>query len=83
MQHALFDLLRAALVPELGADVAAGTAGNVHLVLIGVAALRAAPDELAALLDDVDLTVPAADLAVVGLLNKIFGYGFMNGFANF
>ena len=67
MQHALLDLLRAALVPELGADVAAGTAGDVHLVLIGVAALRAAPDELAAVLDDLDLAVPAADLTVVGL----------------
>ena len=60
MQHALLDLLRAALVPELGADVAAGTAGDVHLVLIGVAALRAAPDELTAVLDDLDLAVPAA-----------------------
>ena len=29
MQHALFDLLSTALVPELGADVAAGTAGYV------------------------------------------------------
>ena len=68
MQHALLDLLRAALVPELGADVAAGTAGDVELRLVGVAALRALPDELAALvLDDLDLAVEAAHLAVVAL----------------
>ena len=71
MQHSVLDLSGSALVPELGADVAAGAAGDVHLVLIGVAALRAAPDELAALLDDVDLTVPAADLAVVALCVKL------------
>ena len=29
MQHAVLDLGGAALVPELGADVAAGAAGNV------------------------------------------------------
>ena len=31
VQHAVLDLLGAALVPELGADVAAGTAGYVSL----------------------------------------------------
>ena len=67
MQHAVLDLLRAALIPELGADVAAGAAGDVHLVLIGVAALGAFPDELAVFLNDLDLAVPAADLAVVAL----------------
>ena len=39
MQHAVADLLGAALVPVLGADVAAGAAGDVHLGLVGVAAL--------------------------------------------
>ena len=67
VEDSVLDFLCTALVPELGADVAAGTAGDIHLVLIGVAALRAAPDELAALLNDVDLAVPAADLAVVRL----------------
>ena len=28
MQHAVLDLLRAALIPELGADIATGAAGN-------------------------------------------------------
>ena len=38
MQHPVLDLLGAALVPELGADVAAGPPGHIHLVLVGVAA---------------------------------------------
>ena len=46
MQHAVADFLRPALVPVLGADVAAGSARNVHLRLVGVAALRADPDQL-------------------------------------
>ena len=33
MQHAILDLLRAALVPELGADITAGAAGNVQLAV--------------------------------------------------
>jgi hypothetical protein len=43
MQHAVFNFLRAALIPELRADIAAGTAGNVQLCLIAVAAFRAFP----------------------------------------
>ena len=68
MQDALFDFLGAALVPVLGADVAARAARDVHRVLIGVAALGALPHELAVLvLDDLDLAVPTALLAVVAL----------------
>ena len=67
MQDPVTNLLGTALVPELGADVAAGPPGHIHLVLVGVAALGAAPDELAVLLHDLDLTVPAADLAIVAL----------------
>ena len=40
MQHAVLDRLRAALIPELGADIATGAAGNVQLVLVAVAALE-------------------------------------------
>ena len=36
MQHAVLDLLCAALIPELGADITAGAAGNVQLVLVAV-----------------------------------------------
>ncbi len=67
MQHPVPDLLGAALVPELRTDIAAGPTGHVHLVLVGVAALGALPDELAVFLYDLDLTVPAAHLAVVAL----------------
>ena len=67
MQHAILDLLRAALVPELGADITAGAAGNVQLVLVAIAALGALPHQLAVILHDLDLAVVAAALAVVGL----------------
>jgi len=50
MQHAVLDLLRAALIPELGADITAGAAGNVQLVLVAVAALGALPHQLAVVL---------------------------------
>ena len=35
VQNPILDLLGASLVPELGADVAAGSSGHVHLVLVG------------------------------------------------
>ena len=52
MQNPILDLLGSALIPVLGADVAAGTSGHVHLSLIGVAALWAGPDQLAIVLAD-------------------------------
>ena len=67
MQHAILDLLRASLVPELSADITAGAAGNVQLVLIAVAALGALPHQLAVILHDLDLAIVAAHLTVVGL----------------
>ena len=68
MQDPILDLLGTALVPILGADIAAGTAGNVHLALVGIAALGADPNELAVgVLLNGDLAVIAAGLAVVGL----------------
>ena len=67
MQHAVFDFGGAALVPELGADVTAGAAGNIQLVLVTVVALGALPNQLAVLLYNADLTVVAAHLAVVAL----------------
>ena len=67
MQHAVFDFGGAALVPELGADVTAGAAGNIQLVLVTVVALGALPNQLAVLLYNADLAVVAAHLAVVAL----------------
>ena len=71
MQHALFDFGGTALVPELGADVTAGAAGDVHGILVAVAAVRALPDELAVILDDLNLTVVAALLAIIALGVKL------------
>ena len=67
MQHSVLDLGSSALVPELGADVAAGAAGDVQFVLVAVVALGAFPDQLAVLRHDLYLAVVAADLAVVTL----------------
>ena len=67
MQHSVLDFLCSALVPELGADVAAGPAGHVHLVLVPVVAVGALPHQLAVVLHDLDLAVKAADLAVIAL----------------
>ena len=67
MQDAILDLLCSALIPVLGTDIAAGTAGNIHLALVGIAAVGALPDQLAVIFLDLDLTVVAASLAVVGL----------------
>ena len=44
MQHSILDLGSAALIPELGADVAAGAAGDIQLVLVAIVALRGADD---------------------------------------
>ena len=44
VQDPVTNFLGAALVPELGADVAAGTAGHIHFALVGVAAFGASPD---------------------------------------
>ena len=67
MQHTVANFLRAALVPELGADIAAGAAGHIQLALVTVAALGAFPHQLAALFYDLDLTIIAAHLAIVAL----------------
>ena len=67
VQNSVFNFLGTTLVPILGADVAAGTAGHIHLVLVLVAALGAGPDQLAVIFPNLDLTVIAAALAVVGL----------------
>ena len=62
MQHAIFDLLRAALVPELGADISAGAPCNIHLVLVGVAAVGTYPNQLVIPLLYANLPVIAAFL---------------------
>ena len=57
MQHALLDLLCPALIPELCTDIATGTACDIHLALIAVAAIRTLPYQLAVLIiHDADLS---------------------------
>ena len=67
MYHSVTNLLRSALITEIAYNVAAGTPCNIHLALVTVAALGAFPHQLAVVLDDLDLAVVAAALAVVGL----------------
>lgn len=67
MQHAVADLLGSTLVPELGTDVAARATGDIHLLLVAVAAAGALPHQLAVILDNLDLAIVAAHLAVVAL----------------
>lgn len=67
VQDAVSDLLRPALVPELSTDIPARAAGHVQLMLVPVAALGAFPDQFATVLDDLDLAVVAAHLAVITL----------------
>ena len=62
------DFLSSSLVPELCSDVSAGTAGNGHLILIVVSAVRALPDQLTGLiLDDLDLAIVTTTLTVIAL----------------
>ena len=66
VQYTVADFLGAALVPELGADIAAGTAGYSKLVLVAVAAVRAFPYKLAGfILLDQNLTVKTTAFAVI------------------
>ena len=68
VEDSVLDFLCTALVPELGADVAAGSSCDAHLVLVAVAAVRAFPDEFAGFIfDDADFSVIAACHAVVAL----------------
>ena len=56
MQHALFDFLGSALIPELGSDVAAGSSGHVHFILITVAAIRALPYKFSVFFHNLNLS---------------------------
>ena len=67
MQNAVANFFGATLVPELGANVAAGTASNVELFLVAVAAMRALPNQLSVVFDDLNLAVEATFLAIVAL----------------
>ncbi len=68
VQDSFLDFLCSALIPVLGADVAAGSSRDVHRGLVGVAAVRAFPDELVSFVrHDSDFAGVAAFLAAVAL----------------
>ena len=68
MQHTVLNFLSPALIPELGSNIATGPARYRQKVLITVAAVRAFPDELSALIFyDPDLSVIATLFALVTL----------------
>ena len=68
MEHSVFNLLGASLIPELGSDIAAGPAGYEHLILIAVSAVRALPYEFSGLfLRNLDLSIITAAFAVITL----------------
>ena len=65
MQNPVLDFLGTALVPILGAYVAAGPPGYIHLALVPVAALGANPNQLVVILLNFNLPIEATDLAVL------------------
>lgn len=65
MQNAISYFFGAALIPELRSNISAGTASNIQLGLIAVAALGALPNELAIVFNNANFSVEAALLAVV------------------
>lgn len=67
VRNAVANFFGATLVPELGANVAAGTTSNVKIFLVAVAAMRALPHQFAIIFHDLDLAVEATFLAVVAL----------------
>ncbi len=68
MHHPVANLLRSALIPELRADVTAGSPRDVHGGLVSVATVRTLPDELACVVArDANLTIVPAFLTVVTL----------------
>ena len=68
MKHPVSDLLSPSLVPELGSNITAGSAGYKHMVLILISAVGALPDKLSGfILLDCHFSVIAAAFAVIAL----------------
>ena len=67
MNISMKNFICSTLIPELCADVSAGSARHVHLILIAVVAVGAFPNELAVFFHDSDLAVESAYLTVVAL----------------
>ena len=68
MEYSVADLLGTALIPELGANVTTGSAGDKELRLVTVAAVRAFPYKFPGrLCYDLNLSVIATFLTVIAL----------------
>ena len=60
------------MIPELRADIAAGTAGNIELALVGIVAIRTFPNEFSVFIFfDFYFAVIAADLTIVAFRIKL------------
>ena len=67
MHYPVPDFFSAPDIPPLTTNVAARTTRNIHFRLVGVAAVGALPNQLAAIVvHNLDFLIPAAHLAVVG-----------------
>jgi hypothetical protein len=62
MQHPVFNLFRLAHIPEVLAQVPAGAAGDIHLLAVFVAAIRALPNEI---IIHRNLAIESAHMAVI------------------
>ena len=68
MQYTILNFLSPTLIPELGTDVAAGSASHGHQILIPVSAIRALPDQFAVtVLYNLNLTIVTAGSAIIAL----------------
>ena len=71
MQNPFLNFLSASLIPELSTNITAGTARNIHSSLIAVTTLRAFPNKLSVILNNLNLAGKAALLAAVGSIMLI------------
>ena len=68
MQYTFLNFLCTSLIPELRADITAGSSCNIHLILISVAAVWAFPDKFTVFIGyNPDFPIVAAYLAVIAL----------------
>ena len=54
MNDSISDFLSTPLIPEIASNVTTGTAGDIHLTLVTVAAIWALPHQLAVILNNLE-----------------------------
>ena len=67
VHYTLGNFLRTPLVPILRSNIAAGAAGDIHLVLVTVVATRTLPNEFSVVLYNLNFSIITTDLTVVTL----------------